>query len=122
MIIPGALIRRKIAGGGGPGPGPDPEVTVLRASTIVITRQYTGQKDTVIVPLTLLTAVRGTPAASITPKAVVPHMGVSAVKSQDRASTIPKANAPHIGVNVVRTYTPTVQSFTISRARVIVIS
>lgn len=122
MIIPGALIRRKIAGGGGPGPGPDPEVAVLRSSTIVITRQYTGQKDVAVVPFTLLTAVRNSPASSITPKAKLSILEILALKEQDRSSASPKHNAAQVGLTAVRAYDPYTQSFTIARARVIIIS
>lgn len=122
MIIPGALIRRKIAGGGGPGPGPDPEVTVLRASTIVISREYGGPKDVAVVPFTLLTAVRNSPSASITPKSKLSILEILALKEQDRASSMPKHNASQVGLTAVRNYDPQVQSFTISRARVIIIS
>lgn len=122
MIIPGALIRRRVAGGGGPGPGPDPEVNVLQASTIVISREYGGPKDVAVVPFTLLTAVRNNPAASITPKANVSALEIMALKEQDRASSMPKHSASQVGLTAVRNYDPYTQSFTIARARVIIIS
>lgn len=119
MIIPGALIRRRLAG---PDPGADPEVEILRAETIVISPGYLGPKDSALVPMAMLTAVRNNAQGSFTPRANVPAANLVAVRNNEPGSVTPRAQVPAMHLVAVRNYSPVVDNFTVLRSRVIIIS